>query len=91
MCNILLLEYRTHNILRLLNMIIYLFFSCVIVGMQRTKLSLKNPRRNVFQVYRQTGPHPLTGNLVPLIGVGVAFGQVLRQHGFFAAFFNTTS
>ena len=23
--------------------------------------------------------HPLKGNLVPIIGVGVAFGQVLRQ------------
>lgn len=23
--------------------------------------------------------HPLRGNLVPIIGVGVAFGQVLRQ------------
>ena len=30
--------------------------------------------------------HPLRGNLVPLIGVGVAFGNVLRQHGFFCKY-----
>ena len=67
-----------------------IFFPCTTVkcqhsftvGMQSSS-SFTKPRRNVVHVDRQRTSHPLRGHLLPFIGVGVAFGQVLRQHGFF--------
>ena len=54
--------------------------------MRGNKSPLSKPRHTAISRRGRRIGHPLRGNLVPLIGVGVAFGNVLRQHGFFCKY-----